>query len=139
MVYHVAIIIFSIVHSGTATFKCIWCQKEFRNETKFQNHSSRSLNTLCSYCGIKEGELPSNEYYTEHYKKHLNTQISCNECPKSFATQKTLRDHERKTHVERVECPECNMTFINAESKKKHKHTTCRCLLNKFMSFQFDI
>ena len=40
-----------------------------------------------------------------------------------FATQKTLRDHERKTHVERVECPECNMTFINSDSKKKHVRT----------------
>ena len=33
---------------GTATYKCIWCYTEFRNEENFNKHTSRCNN--CDQC-----------------------------------------------------------------------------------------
>ena len=107
--------IFSIVHAGTASFKCMWCFSKFRERDSLDRHSLNCLNELCSYCGISKHEFDDNKLYMEHFKKHVNENNSCDMCSKSFATETILRDHKRKTHVDQVECPQCNELFSNAE------------------------
>ena len=100
------------------TNKCIWCYTEFRKKENFDKHTSRCLNILCSFCGIRKGDFSSKAKYMEHYKQHLNETFFCNTnlCSKAFKSEKDLRDHKRKVHVDNVECSECAMTFINNES-----------------------
>merc|ERR1712088_26548 len=60
--------------------------------------------------------------YLEHVKsKHeKKTPFQCNECDRSYATNKKLADHKQLVH-QRVKCDECSKEICNSFILKRHK------------------
>ena len=51
----------------------------------------------------------------------MSKEISCDECPKTFASRSGLSQHKQtQSGVKRSSCPKCNMSFTQNSKLKRH-------------------
>ena len=130
-------------HHSSKRYKCEICFKEFKQNRMFIRHQDchKEKTLQCKFC---ESKFSNNMSKRAHEKGHVvgfkpkkrkatglqsnkNKKFPCSMCPKMFATEFSLSNHEQ-CHKERrlFECKICKDKFPNQGRLNKHSdiHTT---------------
>ena len=75
----------------------------------------RRIPELCDICEKTPEDFNSKKNYNEHFgkKDHVDTEINCSQCEKSFPNRVRLRIHEKRTHNnDHFNCNQCNKFYF---------------------------
>ncbi|PAA87258.1 hypothetical protein BOX15_Mlig033061g1, partial [Macrostomum lignano] len=122
-----------LLHTGSAPFRCSFCDSAFRKKVGLQRHldschGNRQLASLprshtCADCGA--GFLSSSALSVHRRGRHAEPKFACDACPgQSFARAEDLRRHQLARHAPRHErpfaCPVCSKRFCRREQRSAH-------------------
>ena len=118
---------------STSTFMCDQCPKIFLWKESLKAHKrkihqdtlSKSTNTKKTYqCQVCSRTFTQKHNLDEHIKRdhEKNTPEQCDECNRSFGTEKALKAHKYNMH-RRVKCEICGQSVCNSFWLKKHMST----------------
>jgi len=103
-------------------YSCQKCNKIFSSLYWFQNHT-----ILCGHplpCEKCNKTFKNVRCLNKHIKVYHGDQFRCLDCGECFATEKKLRVHEKKTHVQI--CPWCKVESKNIRALRKHVKKNCK-------------
>ena len=103
-------------------YSCQNCNKIFSSLYWFQNHTILCGHPLpCEKCNKTFKNL---RCLNKHIKVYHGHQFKCLDCGECFATEKKLRVHGKKTHVQI--CPWCKVESKNIRALRKHVKKNCK-------------
>ncbi|KAL9982088.1 hypothetical protein ACROYT_G010882 [Oculina patagonica] len=103
------------------SYKCTYCDKSFKNQTRFKQHERKQ------HTGFR-----TPLYLEFHSKVHQaesgsgENLSSCNQCGKCFESNILLRLHTQRVHGDKklpFQCTQCNGAFSSAPQLVKHRRT----------------
>lgn len=107
-----------LVHVNPEIFKCIVCQKVFKDRSNLLAHNKRShlkfqtKNEKCPICH----QMFSSSFITKHIKMHeikkKRPQFQCEICAQQFFLLHDLKLH-KTSHYKRFECDFCGQKFTS--------------------------
>ena len=117
------------VHKNERKHKCDLCSSSFNTRYGLKTHVQRHNGeknyacTLCSYKGVKLGDLQS------HLKRMHKQQLPfcCEFCSKSYQNLSALMTHTGKVHIneEKFSCDSCENKFQDVFELKQHLEGQC--------------
>ena len=131
-------------------YKCMDCQKHFRDSQELRNHSSNHAKELyrCLKCNAicrsersfynhrqshsKTYDCPVEDCglffklktsLTNHMQKHSEDRMHCSQCGKEFKYRQSCIEHEKFRHLSTrtVPCPVCKKMFWTPTSMRSHR------------------
>ena len=113
-------------HTQTKTaaekYSCQKCNKTFSSLYWSQKHT-----LLCGHrlpCKKCNQTFKNARCLNKHIKVYHGDEFRCLDCGECFATEKKLRVHKKKTHVQI--CPWCKVESKNIRALRKHMKKNCK-------------
>jgi uncharacterized C2H2 Zn-finger protein len=104
-------------------FVCKTCESTFSSIFWFEKHIKKCLSSYqCEQCPKKFKDERSMK---RHVKAAHTEGKQCNICGLSFTTEKKLENHIMKIHESEKVCPKCGKVYKNRKSLWKHKKQFC--------------
>ena len=92
------------VHSTDRDFNCEHCTKTYKTANVLEDHMKRKHTNILSYqCSTCDKKFNVNRVLKKHIEQHVNENIKCKICNKSFPSLASVEAHEKSHNKKFVE------------------------------------
>jgi len=112
------------IHTEVKPYNCDQCNKSFVQNCNFRRHLKTHVADSSRYCAVCDLYFKQKNQLLVHMRIHDNPdskRYKCDQCDKSFATNKYLKKHlVVHTGIKAYKCEICNNTFTQGSGLNLH-------------------